>query len=387
MNQILAFFILVLAIAIGEIVATKTRARVPSLLVAMVIIMVGFWLGLPKDLIDKTGLPMLAALSTPMIVTHMGTLMSLKQVGKQWKALLIGLGALLGIGVLLLTIYRAIYGLPIAVAAACPISGGIVAGLLGMEAMKAIGRPELQVLVLLFLVLQSLIGMPIAANLLKRDVRKNWDKIIAKKEATVAGETDPAEKKLIPPLPKAYQTPFVLLAKLALIAWLAYIVSGLTKGVVNISVVAIIFGLIAYFIGFLEGDILTKAGSLTFFMLLLIASALGGMSQATPSLILSFVGPIILGFLFGVIGIAVMSLIVGKLLGLSWEMAISMGSTALYGFPGNYIIVQEVARTTANNEEERKAILDYIMPPMIVAGYATVTVGSVIFAGIVTRFL
>jgi MFS family permease len=386
MTQILAFLIFILALAIGEVVSTATKARIPSLLVAMVIMMVGFWVGLPKDLVAKTGLPALVAISTPMMVAHMGTLMSLKKVAQQWKALVIGAAALVGIGVLLLTVYSSIYGLPIAVAAACPISGGIVASQIAMEAMKTVGKPELSVLVLLFLVLQGLIGMPLAANLLKRDVKKNWEKVMSTKGSASAAQAVP-EKKLIPALPKAYSNPFVLLVKLAIVAWLASLVAGLTKGVINVSVVAIVFGLIAYFLGFLEEDILTKTGAFTFFMLLLLASVMGSMNLATPQLIVSFIGPILVGFLFGVLGIVVMSWLAGKLLHVSPGMAIAIGSTALFGFPGNYIICQEIAKSMSHNEEEKKAILDYLLPPMIVGGYATVTIGSVVFAGICVRFI
>jgi hypothetical protein len=385
MTQILAFLVFILALAVGEVVSTATKARIPSLLVAMVIMMVGFWVGLPKDLVAKTGLPALAAISTPMMVAHMGTLMSLKKVAQQWKALVIGAAALVGIGVLLLTIYSSIYGLPIAVAAACPISGGIVASQIAMEGMKTVGKPELQVLVLLFLVLQGLIGMPLAANLLKRDVKKNWDKVISTKDTSAAAGA--VEKKLIPALPKEYANPFILLVKLAIVAWLASLVAGLTKGAVNVSVVAIVFGLIAYFIGFLEGDILNKSGAFTFFMLLLLAAVMGSMNLATPQLIVSFIGPILVGFALGVVGIVVMSWLAGKLLRVSPGMAIAIGSTALFGFPGNYIICQEIAKSMSHNEEEKKAILDYLLPPMIVGGYATVTIGSVIFAGIMVKFI
>jgi hypothetical protein len=255
-----------------------------------------------------------------------------------------------------------------------------------MEAMKTVGKPELSVLVLLFLVLQGLIGMPLAANLLKRDVKKNWDKIMSTKATSASAQAVP-EKKLIPALPKEYSNPFVQLVKLAFIAWLASLVAGLTGGVVNVSVVAIVFGLLAYFLGFLEEDILTKAGAFTFFILLLLASVLGSMNLATPQLIVSFIGPIVVGFFFGVLGIVVMSWLVGKLIGVSAGMAIAIGSTALYGFPGNYIIVQEIAKSMSHNEEERKALLDYLLPPMIVGGYATVTIGSVIFAGIMVKFI
>ncbi|HHV80180.1 TPA: hypothetical protein GXX44_00670 [bacterium] len=388
MTQLLAFLVILVAAAVGDAISVRTRARIPSLLVIMFIFMIGFWTIFPKNLIETSGLIAMAGLASPIIVTHMGTLMSLRQVGNQWKALLVGFGALVGVALLLLTIYSAIYGMPMAVAAAAPISGGIVAGLMAMDAMKAVGRPELQVLVMLFLSLQSLIGMPLAANLLKRDVRKNWDKIISTHQAAIANNDNAKkEKKLIPPLPREYQTPFLLLAKLALVAWLAVSFAGLLNNVIHPYIMTLVFGLLAYYLGFLEEDILTKANSSSFLMLLLIAALLPSMTQATPQLIASMIVPLLVGFALGVVGIGVMSYIVGRFLGLSPEMAFSIGSTALYGFPGNYMIVQEVSRSASKDPEEQRAVLNYIMPPMIVGGYATVTIGSVFLTGILINFL
>ena len=388
MTQLLAFLVILVAAAVGDAISVRTRARIPSLLVIMFIFMIGFWTIFPKNLIETSGLIAMAGLASPIIITHMGTLMSLKRVADQWKALLVGFGALVGVALLLLTIYSAIYGMPMAVAAAAPISGGIVAGLMAMDAMKAVGRPELQVLVMLFLSLQSLIGMPLAANLLKRDVRKNWDKIISTHQAAIANNDNAKkEKKLIPPLPREYQTPFLLLAKLALVAWLAVSFAGLLNNVIHPYIMTLVFGLLAYYLGFLEEDILTKANSSSFLMLLLIAALLPSMTQATPQLIASMIVPLLVGFALGVVGIGVMSYIVGRFLGLSPEMAFSIGSTALYGFPGNYMIVQEVSRSASKDPEEQRAVLNYIMPPMIVGGYATVTIGSVFLTGILINFL
>jgi hypothetical protein len=230
--------------------------------------------------------------------------------------------------------------------------------------------------------------MPLAANLLKRDVRKNWDKIISTHQAAIANNDNAKkEKKLIPPLPREYQTPFLLLAKLALVAWLAVSFAGLLNNVIHPYIMTLVFGLLAYYLGFLEEDILTKANSSSFLMLLLIAALLPSMTQATPQLIASMIVPLLVGFALGVVGIGVMSYIVGRFLGLSPEMAFSIGSTALYGFPGNYMIVQEVSRSASKDPEEQRAVLNYIMPPMIVGGYATVTIGSVFLTGILINFL
>ena len=51
------------------------------------------------------------------------------------------------------------------------------------------------------------------------------------------------------------------------------------------------------------------------------------------------------------------------------------------------ILSNEVAVANGKTEEERKRILDEILPKMLVAGFATVTVGSVVMAGIMVNML
>ncbi len=47
------------------------------------------------------------------------------------------------------------------------------------------------------------------------------------------------------------------------------------------------------------------------------------------------------------------------------------------------VLSQEAARAAADTEDERKAIEGAILPKMIVAGFATVTITSVIVTGII----
>jgi len=57
--------------------------------------------------------------------------------------------------------------------------------------------------------------------------------------------------------------------------------------------------------------------------------------------------------------------------------------TSLFGFPGTMVLSQEAARAAADTEDERKAFEGAILPKMIVAGFATVTITSVIVTGII----
>ena len=73
-------------------------------------------------------------------------------------------------------------------------------------------------------------------------------------------------------------------------------------------------------------------------------------------------------------------------LGVSKEMAFAVSLTALYGFPADYIITNEVIQSLTEDEQEQAALTSHLMPPMLVAGFVTVTIVSVILAGIFQAF-
>ena len=82
-----------------------------------------------------------------------------------------------------------------------------------------------------------------------------------------------------------------------------------------------------------------------------------------------------------------MSMIVGKILKIRPWMAFGIGLSALFGFPGTYVVSQEVAKGVSDNEEDRELILSQILPKMLVAGFVTVSIGSVVLAGILAPML
>ena len=76
------------------------------------------------------------------------------------------------------------------------------------------------------------------------------------------------------------------------------------------------------------------------------------------------------------------SFIVGKILKVSPYMAIATSLTALYGFPPNYVLTDEASKALADNDEEKEYLMDNMLPQMIVGGFVTVTITSVIIASI-----
>ena len=112
-----------------------------------------------------------------------------------------------------------------------------------------------------------------------------------------------------------------------------------------------------------------------------------GLKQATPEMLMDLFLPMIGIIVIGVIGMYIFSAIVGRVLGVSKEMAFAVSLTALYGFPADYIITNEVIQSLTEDEQEQAALTSHLMPPMLVAGFVTVTIVSVILAGIFKYFI
>ena len=89
-----AFTALLLVFAISEMLAKVTKGWVPSVLVIMILMLVGFSTGIfPKTIIDDAGVSdALFKVACGLLVTHLGTLISRKEMAAQWKMVIISLG-------------------------------------------------------------------------------------------------------------------------------------------------------------------------------------------------------------------------------------------------------------------------------------------------------
>ena len=93
--------------------------------------------------------------------------------------------------------------------------------------------------------------------------------------------------------------------------------------------------------------------------------------------------PLLIAFAAGVLGIVSFSALTGKLLGYTVPMSVAIGLTSLYGFPGTMILSQEAAKGAGESPEEVAAIEGAILPKMIIAGFSTVTITSVVVTGLI----
>lgn len=399
MDALLALLFIFVVYTIGDVVSAATKSIVPSLFVCSAIFLGGFWLGVPETLFQDSLMYSIGALFITTLLVHMGSMLNLGQLIAQWKTVLISAGAIIGIVVLLLLVATPIVGKETAIVAAPPISGGIIAGLQMAEAADKIGRTDLRLMATLLVVLQGFIGYPLASFCLRREANSILDLKAKGHKFTEDEEVERKEVRTIFQLPHKYVSANYYIAKAVFVAFIATVVSGYLKNidtgifVLNIliridkNVLALILGIVFAEIGFLEREPLNKGNAFGFTMAALMTVVYGGLAGASPSDVLGILMPIVICLVLGTIGIGIMSIIFGKVLKVGPWMAFAIGSSALFGFPGTFVVSNEVAKAMGRDDEERELILSQILPKMLVAGFVTVSIGSVVLAGIMAPML
>ncbi|QXE02552.1 hypothetical protein [Terribacillus sp. DMT04] len=397
MSQLLALVILTFILFIGDMVAVRTKAWVPSVFVCAILFLAGYWTFFPKDIVSLAGVPpVVATMIMYLLITNMGTLLSLKELKAQWKTIVIALAGILGVVVTLLSVGTLIFGFETMVVAVPPLVGGIVSSLLMSDAASAAGLSSLAVFAVVIYVIQGFAGYPITSIFLKKEGKRLLElyrngelQVTEQKDAKaeIAATVEPHAQRWR--LPEKYNTDFYKFFKLALVSYAAYLVSTLLGPVVEISpyVLCLLFGVIATSMGFLEKQTLQKANGFGIAVLVLMLFIFDGLNKATPSMMLEILYPLIGTIIIGIIGMYIFSFLAGKILNVSKNMAFAVSLTALYGFPADYIITNEVIKSLTEDEKEREALTSHMLPPMLVGGFITVTIVSVVLAGIFVGFL
>ena len=193
--------------------------------------------------------------------------------------------------------------------------------------------------------------------------------------------------RIFPETPKELQTPFILIMKAMLVGWLAVLVAGLMGDVINEFVMALAFGILFYETGFLENKILTKANAEGLALFALLVPIFMSLNKATPDMVMSLIGPIVISFAVALVGIVAVALVSAKIFKYTWEMSLAIGVCCLFGFPATFIISNEVATALGETPEEREFVLTGILPKMLVSGFTTVTIASVFLAGFLVNLL
>jgi len=378
-DPIVAFFLLLLLLAAGEIISIWTRARVPMLLVAMLGYLVLTWTGVfPENITEQSTIPALAVVAIAPLIVHMGTLMSLDVLKKQWRAVVIALGGLGGAIILVLTIIPLIFDFKTAASGIGPISGGVIALLITTERLTELGLTSMIVIPVMIQAFQSPIGMPLATSFMRK-YSKYF--LTHKEEFKENYQINLDEENNVTNRPNILQNNIILLTIVIGFGALAMLLGNITP--IHYTLYSLVFGILLVNLKIIPKAVLEKANSFTFLMVALMIVIINTMGGITPSDVISNLPAVFMLLLIGIAGLLIGGFIVSKLVGWHPNKGMPVALTALLGFPADYIICEEVARGETNNEADRKALFDELVSPMVIGGFVTVTVASVFIASII----
>ena len=399
-NAFLAVVIMALAYVIGEWVSTISKAWIPSVLVTAIIFLIGYWTVLPKDIIQDSGLGDFAGtIGVLMFITHIGTVISIKQLIEQWKTVVVCICGLTGMVVLCWFICPLIMEKTLVISGLPPLTGGIIAALTMQSAAQAAGLKTAAVFAIAMYSVQGLAGYPLTAICLHQEGKKlikEWDTVkkdlspeeIEKMKtvglSTIADDSD--LKKPIPPVPAKYNTPVFIIGKVAFSAWISTILGQLIPAIPAI-VWCLILGVILTRIGFLDTSALSRANTYTIFMFAAMLSVFAGLADCTPAMLKSLIVPMLIMIIIGTAGMGVAAFIIAKILKIDFLLAFANGLTALYGFPCDAIITEQTCNSLTEDPDQRGYLMSKMFPSMVVGGFVTVTITSVIFAGYFAQLL
>ena len=386
-NPVIATTCIFALIALGEWLSIVSRARIPMLLTAMLGFLVLSWTGIfPKDILESSQFPALGAILIGPAILHMGTMIPFSLLKSQIKAVIISLGGVIFSGILILIIVPLVFDYPTAVAGVGPISGGIIALIITSDKLAEIGLSSLVVIPALIVAFQGVMGMPLAMTFMRKyavKIQKDMDNgtfIPMVQEA----ELDVEETK------KKKQSPFKSSTTLKLF----YVFVGAAIGVglgtvtpIHYSLWCLAIGVIGLKLGLFEPKSLEKANSFTIAMIGIIFVVIGTMADVTPSQVLNNLPSILLILVIGTVGITIGGYLMSKLVKWDPYKGMPVALTALFGFPGDYILCDEVSRSIGRDEKEAKIIFNELLAPMLIGGFTTVTVASVIIAGVLIQTL
>ncbi|MFP5359261.1 MAG: hypothetical protein ACLGHM_02015 [Actinomycetes bacterium] len=396
MNAVVAFVVVMAVWTVSEFVARKTKSLLSSLFVASLIFLVGFLTGIfPEDLLQASSLLGLAGVVVGFVIVHLGTMISLDDFKKQWKTLLVGISAVVGIGVLLLAAAYA-FGTDVtdseyeglvatardfALAGTGALSGGTISVLIVQEAALGVGLTAVAVFPVLIAALQGLVGFPLTSIILRKEAARVRDAYRAGEiEAPAPVEEGAAKEGRLPSFLR--NTPGTLFI-VGVVVLLSIGINNLTDGVLNTFVMALIFGIVLRTTGVFKPSVLAGIDSFGLMMLAIMILVFGPLATVEPSDVAALAVPLLVTFLVGLAGLAGFSVLMGRFLGYSAAMSLAIGLTSLYGFPGTMILSQEAARGAGETEDEVAAIEGQILPKMIVAGFSTVTITSVVITSFI----
>lgn len=189
--SIIAFVIFALMLAISDVLAVKSKAILDSMLTFSVLLCVAFWCGMPYDYVTDSGFLPIAYVCLALLLTNMGSCISFNQFVQEWKTVVIGF---VMVAVICVSVYftgSIFIDKLYAYAGAPVVAGSFVSYLTMAEPLKEAGMNDVAAFCLLTMIAQSVVGIPVASLLVKREAKRFIDSGEIQQIVCFAGEVGP----------------------------------------------------------------------------------------------------------------------------------------------------------------------------------------------------
>lgn len=395
MNMYFWLMICLLLFAFGDLLSVVTKARLSSVFVALMLFLVFFLLDVfPDDIIDQAGLTQIGAFASNYIVFHMGTMIELGQIKKEWRTCVMALISMV-IAVVMCLAVSPFIGMQNAIATAPIINGGLVATNIISTAAQKQGLPMVAALATVVFAVQKFVGTPFASAFGLREAKevlKDYHEDLAKGtlrpeflQAT-ANPEEAAKDRFWKKHEKFYTT-FACIAITGVGAWLAVTLGNLIPAI-NASIWALLLGILTSFVGVVPDHVLDRGQASGFINAVVFSSLIPALAkiQISDLATLAFQTIVIFAAVMAGIFVIVYILPVWKIMG-HRNLAFGVSVIQLLGFPANYLVVNEVANAATETPEEKAIVLNRLMPAYIISNFVSVTSLSIVVAGIAADML
>ena len=396
MSDMLLWFSVVLVLfAIGDLIASKTKAKVSAVFVTLLLFLILFVTkAIPADIIEKAGMTAAASWSVPMIMFSMGTMLNVKQFIDEWRTVLT---AWLGIVAVIVCVSLCIplFGKSTVLTSIPVINGALPATTIMTQAALEKGLTLAAATATVVFAIQKFIGTPIASRAALQEAKrllveyheaksKGIDLANVDTDKKEAENTGTKVKQAFCEKYDKYYSTNVCIFFIALFSYLGYELSEIIH--VNYSIVCLVVGVIVTRIGIVPKDILEKGKIKGFINMVVFAAVIPSLAKVSLTDLISLFVPIVGMFAASIIGIFLMMKVLPgwKIIG-SKPLAFGVGFCQMLGFPTTYLISNEVCNAVGETEEERAYLMSKIMPKLVVGGMACMI--SIVVAGLMVPML
>ncbi|HBG7380307.1 TPA: permease [Clostridioides difficile] len=396
MSDMLLWFSVVLVLfAIGDLIASKTKAKVSAVFITLLLFLILFVTkAIPADIIEKAGMTAAASWSVPMIMFSMGTMLNVKQFIDEWRTVLT---AWLGIVAVIVCVSLCIplFGKSTVLTSIPVINGALPATTIMTQAALEKGLTLAAATATVVFAIQKFIGTPIASRAALQEANRllvEYHEAKSKGSDLTNVDTDKKEaentgtkvKQAFCEKYDKYYSTNVCIFFIALFSYLGYELSEIIH--VNYSIVCLVVGVIVTRIGIVPKDILEKGKIKGFINMVVFAAVIPSLAKVSLTDLISLFVPIVGMFAASIIGIFLMMKVLPgwKIIG-SKPLAFGVGFCQMLGFPTTYLISNEVCNAVGETEEERAYLMSKIMPKLVVGGMACMI--SIVVAGLMVPML